>query len=111
MILAFTLSMPGCNSWNGRWSGDGRKYVRVIDFGRSKASTERAQSILLRRSYHYNFGDGWAASVMVTEVEAKQARTLRKESSGFCGYDWMIDEIRYSGRIKTLAERRERRTA
>ena len=25
-IVLFTLSMPGRNSWNGRWSGEGKKY-------------------------------------------------------------------------------------
>ena len=56
MLLAFELSMPGVNSWNGRWTG-------------------------------------------------ATARKLRKASAGFCGYDCMVDEIRFHGRIKTLAER------
>lgn len=31
MILSFTLSMPGRSSWNGRWSGETRRYVWMVD--------------------------------------------------------------------------------
>ena len=24
--VMFSLSMPGCNSWNGKWSGAGKAY-------------------------------------------------------------------------------------
>ena len=27
--LIFTLTMPHAASWNNKWSGDGRKYVRA----------------------------------------------------------------------------------
>ncbi len=39
------------------------------------------------------------------EVDGKEARRVRKESKGFCGYDWMVDEIRQHGRILKLSER------
>ena len=105
MKLAFTLSMPGNNSWNGRWSGEGNLYVKVIDVGASKKAAEK-YTPMLGQSFGYSFGDGWYASVAVRQVDSGEARKLKKASRGFCGYDWMIDEIRYEGRIRTLAERK-----
>lgn len=91
MILAFTLSMPGCPSWNGKWSGEGRKYVIVKTF----TSKELANAVLIlnERSFSYRWDDGWHACIDVHEVNSSQAAKLRKESDGFCGYDWMVDTI------------------
>ena len=46
MILSFTLSMPGNNSWNGKWSGAGKLYAKVINFGRTKKAIAKANEIL-----------------------------------------------------------------
>jgi hypothetical protein len=100
MILAFTLSMPSNNSWNNRWSGQDKLYVKTLNFGRSKKSNESANKILAKKYFTYNFGDGWCASVAVKEVDSKEAATLRKKSAGFCGYDWMIDSIKLHNEIR-----------
>ena len=97
MLMAFELSMPGVNSWNGRWSGEAKRHVKVMHVGKG--------SLAKPGLYGYDFGDGWRASVTVREVDGQTARKLRRESDGFCGYDWMCDEIRFHGRIKTLSER------
>jgi len=97
MLLAFELSMPGVNSWNGRWTGEARPHVKVLSVG--------AKCLAKPGRYEYDFGDGWRAAVTVRTVDGATARKLRKASDGFCGYDWMVDEIRFHGRIKTLAER------
>jgi len=47
------------------------------------------------------------ASIGVKEVNSKEAKRLNRISTGFCGYDWMVDEIMNDGRIKTLQERIE----
>jgi len=99
MILAFTLSMPNANSWNGKWSGSTKYYARTHNFGKSKKGEEQAKSILAKKYYHYNFGDGWAAGVSVKEVDSKSAAKIRKNSAGFCGYDWMINSIIDFGEI------------
>ena len=99
MILSFTLSMPNNNAWNGRWSGEDTLYVRAINFKTKKAAA-RAQEILDEGYFYYNFGDGWGAGVTVKEVDSKEARTLRRKSAGFCGYDWMIDSIVEKGVIE-----------
>ena len=98
-IICFELSMPNVGSWNGRWSGEGRCYVRISKFGRSKATKQRAAKILVEGSYYYNFGDGWGASVSVREVTASEAAKIERKSAGFCGYDWMIDFIIRDGEI------------
>lgn len=103
-MLMFTLSMPSNNSWNRKWSGDGRMYARVRKEPRDRARTDE---ILNQGSFHYGFGDGWCACVSVEQIDSKKAASVRRKSLGFCGYDWMIDEIIQLGRIKTLAERQE----
>ena|SRR3990167_5839835 len=105
MNLAFTLSMPSRASWNGRWSGQDRPYVIVRKFGSSKKTQER-YAPLIGKAFYYNFGDGWGASVSVREIIGKEVTAIRKKSAGFCGYDWMIEEILQHGRILTLDERR-----
>ena len=93
--IAFILTMPGNNSWNGKWTGDGKLYCRVRKFSRR----ENADKILVKKHYGYNFGDGWYASIEVREVDAKEAREAEKYSQGFYGYDWMIDRIISYGKI------------
>jgi hypothetical protein len=105
MILSFTLSMPNNNSWNGKWSGEGRSYVIIHNFGHTKNGELKAREILDKKSFYYNFGDGWGASIGVKEVDSKEAKRLNRISNGFCGYEWMVDEIMSLGRIKKLEER------
>lgn len=103
MYLSFELSMPNNNSWNGRWSGEGKRYVIVKNFRREPFLPNGKR---LAGSYHYyNFGDGWGAAVTVRECTGPAARSLKKQSSGFCGYGWMVDEILTHGKILTLQER------
>jgi hypothetical protein len=98
-IICFELSMPSVGSWNGRWSGEGRCYARIRRFGRNEAAKEQAAKILAGESYCYNFGDGWGASVSVHQVTATEARKIERKSTGFYGYDWMIDSILRDGEI------------
>lgn len=99
MKLAFVLSMPAVASWNGKWSGEGKLYVVVRSFGASVKGRERAQKALANAPYLYRWDDGWIAQVDVREVEPQEARRLTKASSGFCGYEWMIESILSHGKI------------
>ena len=101
MILAFMLSMPSNSAWNGKWTGDGKIYAIVHNFGRGKKAAEAAAKIRDKGYYTYNFGDGWTAGITVKEVDAKEARRIRAKSGGFWGYDWMVESIRMYGEIKT----------
>lgn len=93
MILSFTLSMPNVASWDGKWSGQDRLYVKVHSFGRSKEQRTKAQEILDKGYFHYSFGDGWSAGVTVKKVDSHERDRLRRKSDGFCGYDWMVTSI------------------
>lgn len=86
-------------------AGLSEAYVRLIALGRSQKASKRETEIVAGSPYFYSFGDGWAASVSARIVDATEARGLRKQSAGFCGYDWMIEEIRSHGRILSLSER------
>jgi hypothetical protein len=100
MYVSFELSMPGNNSWNGKWTGEGKLYARVFNVGTRKDAREKYEKLIGHHSY--SFGDGWRASITVRECTSTAARKLKKDSVGFCGYDWMIASLRQWGKI--LAE-------
>ena len=104
MALAFILSMPHSNAANGRWSGSGKCCAIVRPVGRSNAAKERATKILADSPFYYNFGDGWAASVSVREVDDNETKQLRRQTLGFYGYSWMVDSILAHGVIKRKGE-------
>ena len=94
MLISFELSMPGRNSWNGRWGGEEKLHAAVVNFGKTNKGTEKAQKIIKAGYFRYSFGDGWSAGVSAREVDSKQAAKIRRKSSGFCGYDWMVESIK-----------------
>lgn len=98
MHVSFELSMPGNNAWNGKWTGEGKLYARVVNVGTSKAAREKYEKLIGHHSY--SFGDGWRAAITVRECTSTAARKLRKDSLGFCGYDWMIESLRSHGEIR-----------
>ena len=101
----FTLSMPNVGSWNGKWTGAGDLHCIVRTYPEKSALLPNIEA---KPSHYYNFGDGWGASVLIAKIDGKQAAKYRKKSKGFCGYDWMVNEIESFGRIKTLEERRKK---
>jgi len=105
MILSFALSMPNVGSWNGKWTGEGTLYAKVINFGRSQKANDKAREILAQGYYRYDFGDGWSAGVSVKAVSPKEATSIRRKSKGFCNYDWMVDSIRLDGKIIAPSDR------
>ncbi len=98
MKLAFILSMPGVGSWNGKWSGESTLYAVVEDFKTLKRLA-KASAVLERRPYFYRWDDGWCARIDVRQVDNAEARKLKQESKGFCGYEWMIVSILERGKI------------
>ena len=112
MILAFKLSMPSNSAWNGKWSGISKFYVKTHNFGTSKKGVIRAKTLLNVKTpqwesqpesgyYSYNFGDGWRAGIAVYIIDSKIATRLQRQSDGFCGYDWMVDNLITYGEILT----------
>ncbi len=100
MALAFILSMPHNAASNGRWSGAGKCYAIVKPIGKAKKAVERAAALIAQKSFYYDFGDGWGASVTVREVGYNEACQLRRQTLGFYGYDWMVKSIWETGEIK-----------
>ena len=88
MILCFSLSMPNVGSWDGKWTAANRPHIRC-----KTVSPKKAEAILKKPYYYYNFGDGWGANIGVEPVDAKKRRQIDRRSAGFCGYEWMIDSI------------------
>lgn len=86
-MLAYILTMPNRGSWNGQWSGQGNLYARV---GKPGKEVEKR---LAGRNFYYRWDDGWGANVEVVKINAAEARKYRRDTKGFCGYDWMIASI------------------
>lgn len=97
--LIYTLSMPGRNSWNGKWSGEDRAYeiVRAIPAGLKHHV--KAERIVESGPYRYRWPDGWCASISVRIAEGSAVTKARRKSAGFCGYDWMVKSIEMDGDI------------
>lgn len=99
--IAFVLTMPNVGSWNGKWSGEGRLYA-VLE----RMTDKKADKLLEKPSHHYSFTDGWGANVAIKEItDRAEARTMRRHTKGFCGYEWMIRSIKNLGTIKATHER------
>lgn len=107
--LAFILSMPGCPSWNGKWSGRDDFYAKIVPFS-GKDKDSRAKKLTDERYFSYRWPDGWRASIEVKQVDDKEAREIKKKSNGFCGYDWMVTSILKDGYITTEQDEIENAT-
>lgn len=98
--VEFRLLMPGCASWNGKWSGEGKNYSIVRELSGDKAaklfdaSPESFDLTKCRSSWTHRWSDGWMAEVTVRVVPATEELP---KSDGFNGYDWMIDNILRNG--------------
>lgn len=100
MKLCFELSMPGCPSWDGKWSGAESLYAVIKNF-KTQKDKNKALEILNKGYYSYSWSDGWRASISVKEVDNLTARKITKKSKGFCGYEWMVKSILENGLIKS----------
>ncbi len=92
--VAFKLSMPGVNSWNGKWSGEDQLHAIVKSF---PDKSTFVLSLANKSYWTHRFGDGWVAGVTAHIVDSKEAASIKKRSVGFSGYDWMVDSIIRNG--------------
>lgn len=88
--------MPNNNAWNRKWSGASQEH-----FVFKKLSNENAKTIINESPYYYDFGDGWTACIEACKAEKKEKATNLR------GYDWMLTEILFYGRILAKTERKE----
>jgi hypothetical protein len=101
MKINFELTMPNVGSWNGRWTGQGKKYYVTRSYFGKQAKELKAKlfSASDRPSWYYRWEDGWGANVTAEIVTASEARKRQRISAGFCGYEWMIDSIEEYNKI------------
>jgi hypothetical protein len=114
MKVSFQLTMPNVGSWNGKWTGADRKYyvIRNIHKTRQRAMAAKIGSLLGEKSavsFHYSWNDGWGANVKMEIVDGPEGSKRMRQSSGFCGYEWMIDSILEFGEILNEPEMKRRR--
>jgi len=98
--VGFYLSMPNNNSWDGKWSGEGRLYAKRRKL--TKTLKDKIEQLLDgqdSQGFYFGWSDGWGANVEVKLINGKEARKISTKSKGFCGYDWMIDSILKHGKI------------
>lgn len=96
-MALFILTMPGVGSWNGKWGGEGRFYAKSCkSFSRNKALYPKMKE----GHFFYHWSDGWIACVEVKFVTPSEAKEAEKQSNGFCGYEWMIEDLKKYGEIK-----------
>lgn len=110
MILSFELTMPNVGSWNGKWSGADRKYFIIRKMSERFFNKQEHFSEIKSKgfaNFYYGWDDGWGANVRVEIIDGIKSRKRRKQSNGFCGYDWMVDSIILHGKILTEAERKK----
>lgn len=89
--VLFRLSMPGVGSWNGKWSGSNRNYTITKRMGKKQLAQLGLDIPGEGGPYwEYSFDDGWRAGIEATVVETG---VRIPKSEGFCGYDWMVDNI------------------
>ena len=99
--------MPNVGSWNGKWTGAAKKYYVIKKLSdRYMKSKDHFKDLLEKGkdSWHYSFGDGWGAGILVEIIDGVESRKRKKASAGFCGYEWMIDSICMYGEISTEKE-------
>lgn len=86
--IEFRLSMPSVASWNGKWTGEGKNYVIYKNF-----SNKRCEELGIGengKTWYHRWDDGWTACVSARIMKTGERKT---KSDGFCGYDWMINNI------------------
>lgn len=106
-IVSFQLTMPNIGSWNGRWTGESNKYYVIEKISDRYLNSQEHFKTLLEKGkdyWHYSWNDGWGANVTAEIIDASEARKRRKESKGFCGYEWMITTIKHYGKPMNDAE-------
>ena len=94
---AFILTIPGRNTWNGKWTGDSRFYAKVKSFRNEQLYFAKFKD---GDNFGYCWDDGWCANVEIKQVTSKEKQQILKNSNGFCGYEWMISSIIKHGEIR-----------
>ena len=98
MKIVFEFDFVRVGSWDGKWSGEGKVFARVLDLSSAEAEKIVADDSLV--VFLYDFGDGWTGRVRAHAEDDVRAALYETQSEGFCGYDWMIASIMSKGKIE-----------
>ena len=79
-MIVFELTMPHVNTWNGRWSGENERFIRIYP-------NNSVPKEYVDRDFEYYFSDGWVANIHISRTDAASAHKLENQSCGFMGYD------------------------
>lgn len=86
--VEFRLTMSKVNSWNGKWSGEDRDYLLWRDI--SPTEQQRIGMKSGKGRWTYSWEDGWGAAIDARVMEPGECKW---KSAGFCGYEWMVENI------------------
>ena len=126
-LIVYILKMNNIGSWNGKWTGSEKLHCRVRKYSNEVAkkimegateliNKEYSGSIfdrklvaeiptgIFEKSWGYSWDDGWGCSVVARTVTGREAAKFRKNSAGFCNYEWMIDSIEKIDKIKSRSD-------
>ena len=87
--VEFRLLMPRVGSWNGRWSGEDNNYLKYKKLNKETMAF-LGLDIERKKLWRYSWNDGWGASIVARVMNVGERK---QKSDGFCGYEWMIDQI------------------
>ena len=88
--VVFELTMPSRGSWDGKWSGEEKNNIIYKNLTDKLAASIGLKEPGDTRSWMHRWSDGWAACVT---ARAMHVGEKKKKSAGFCGYDWMVENI------------------
>lgn len=92
VFVSFELKMTNIGSWNGKWTGEGKRYIIVKSL--SKDIVAKIFGDKNFETYHHSWGDGWGCNIIVMKIDSDIKNSFSKEfKNGFCGYEWMVDNI------------------
>jgi hypothetical protein len=104
IFISFELTMPNKGSWNGKWTGENKKYFIIKKLSKKQFESIQHFKDLKTKgydNYYYSWDDGWGANIKAELVNSIEATQRKKQSNGFCGYEWMVESIFLYGYIKT----------
>lgn len=102
-VLLFEYGHSKINTWDKKWSGEGKVFAKEVPL-----TTKKREKLIelgfdlhrgAKKTFTYDFGDGWVANVTMTVGNKKDFEGIMKLSEGFMGYDWFIDSILENGKI------------
>jgi len=88
--VEFRLTMPGKNSWNGKWTGEDKIYVIYKTL--TKKKVEQLGLTTTSKSFCYSWDDGWRADVRTRILEKGEKKKNKRNKIRL---KWIVLSINY----------------